>query len=122
MEPSYAKHTPAPEQEAWRRLKLKLEQAGASLQALASQESADELRETLHVERRLGEHPYGIPLLALAAGFLLGGGLLSPAVRRSLGAASMVVLRLAVLSVFRDGLASPATEPSQPKPHEGAAT
>src|SRR5450631_2654221 len=69
-----------------------LGQIGAGLQALASKESMEGLREKIDLPKRMKSNPYGTLAIALGAGYVLGGGLFSSLTRRVLGAGLKVGL------------------------------
>lgn len=53
---------------------------------------------------RVRQHPYGMLIAAIGAGYVLGGGLFSRPTARLLGFAASVGVRLATLPVFGDAL------------------
>jgi hypothetical protein len=92
------------EAELWGHLGSKLKQVGASLQELASKETVDELRQLLSLSRRMEQHPYRTLAAALGTGYVLGGGLFSPATRRLVGAGLKIGLRVAAVPLLKQQL------------------
>lgn len=92
------------EAELWRHLGSKVKQVSASIQNLASKETVDELRELLSLSQRMEQHPYRTLAAALGTGYILGGGLFSPATRRLVGAGLKIGLRVAAVPLFKEQL------------------
>ena len=82
-----------------------LGQIGAGLQALASKESMEGLREKIDLPKRMKSNPYGTLAIALGAGYVLGGGLFSSLTRRVLGAGLKVGLRLGAIALVEQQVA-----------------
>ena len=98
-------------EEATRHIKEKAQTAGAALQALISRETADEVRDVLHVRDRVEGNPYGMVAAALGVGYVLGGGLFSPVTRFVLGAGLRIGLGATVLPLLNGYLGLGVTEP-----------
>jgi hypothetical protein len=102
-----------------------LGQIGAGLQALASKESIEGLREKIDLPKRMKSNPYGTLAIALGAGYVLGGGLFSSLTRRVLGAGLKVGLRLGAIALVEQQVAqlisraSNSDRNSNPNPNEG---
>ena len=95
----------------WHQLAHKVDQVSSSVQILASKESIDELRDALDISRRLNDHPYGVLVAALGAGYILGGGLFSSTTRRLFGAGLAIGFRVAIVPLLREQLMALRTSP-----------
>ncbi len=58
-----------------------------------------------NLRQRMEENPFGVIGLALAAGYIAGGGLFTPLTARLLGLGVRLGLRMAVLPVIRQEIA-----------------
>lgn len=109
-----------PRADARRRLGQRLGDAGASLGALASAETIRDVRAAVDLPRRMSEQPYTTLLLALAGGYLLGGGLFTPVTRRALGLGVQLAVRAAILPMLGESLLGLFNNAAQPNPASGA--
>jgi len=83
--------------DAWQRLSEKVDRVRTSVEELASQESAGELRRALDLEGRARRHPYGLVAAAFGIGFVVGGGLFTPLGKRIARTALRLGLRASAL-------------------------
>lgn len=91
-------------QPTWHHLGKKVSDVSASIQSLTSKETIEQLKNTVHLNQRMREHPYGTLALAAGIGYILGGGLFSGLTRRLVGRTLRIGLRLAVVPLLRDQL------------------
>jgi hypothetical protein len=84
----------------------RLDQMGAAAQQLVddAREAVRQLGSALDLRGRTERHPYGMMLVALGVGYILGGGLFTPFTARVV----RLGLRLAALPLVKDELISMA--------------
>jgi hypothetical protein len=70
----------------------------------ATRESINSLEERIALQRRVDEHPWRTLGIALAAGYVVGGGLFSPLTGRLLGLGLRLGVRMAALPMIRQEL------------------
>ena len=78
----------------------------ASAVAAQARRSLDDIDQRYHLRDRVEEHPFAAVGVALAAGYVLGGGLFTKLTGRLLVNGVRLGLRLAALPLIRDELAT----------------
>jgi len=69
-----------------------------------SRDAVSNLRQTLDIERRVDQHPYGMVAAALGVGYVLGGGIFSPLTARIVGFGLRIGIRLAAIPFIKEEL------------------
>jgi hypothetical protein len=62
-----------------------------------TRETANGIKDSLDIDRRVAEHPYGMIAAALGVGYVLGGGFFTPLTGRLVGLGLRLGLRMAAI-------------------------
>lgn len=107
-----SREQPAPDRPAGeggaREMGERLDQAGHSAEHAWSRtrERFTDVRDTVDLRGRVERNPYGTLAAALGVGYVLGGGLFTPLTGRIVGLGLRIGLRLAVLPLLTDEIAT----------------